>query len=171
MALGDLMTASRFSQSTAAGSNNLDVLSANANHEEEDGERNVYNSDTVDNSNNARDFTEEASSSYTAMTTTTSMAYLPQTVVLCELRHDGFEDCMPAGPSDSGLVSKWRPKDRVSSLIPTLVLSLSNLQVKFYFLIEKSRLLSFLVLDVQECEYMVDGINTGSCTDSYAKWI
>lgn len=44
----------------------------------------------------------------------TTMAYLPQTVVLCDLRHDAFEAVVPAGPSDSGLVSKWRPKDRVS---------------------------------------------------------
>lgn len=60
---------------------------------------------------------ETASSSYgnATATTATSMAYLPQTIVLCELRHDAFEACVPLGPSDSGLVSKWRPKDRVSS--------------------------------------------------------
>ena len=51
---------------------------------------------------------EEASSA-------TSKAYLPQTIVLCDLRHEAFEGCVPSGPSDSGLVSKWRPKDRVSS--------------------------------------------------------
>lgn len=43
----------------------------------------------------------------------TSLAYLPQTVFLCEPRHDLFEACVPSGPSDKGLVSKWRPKDRV----------------------------------------------------------
>ncbi|MFS7923298.1 hypothetical protein Hanom_Chr03g00259081 [Helianthus anomalus] len=47
----------------------------------------------------------------------TSMAYLPQNVVLLELRHDGFEACTPSGPAESGLVSKWRPKDRVISVI------------------------------------------------------
>lgn len=47
----------------------------------------------------------------------TSMAYLPHTVFLCELRHDAFEAAVPAGPSDSGLVSKWRPKDRVRTSI------------------------------------------------------
>lgn len=46
--------------------------------------------------------------------TATSMAYLPQTIVLCDLRHHAFEVFRPAAPSDSGLVSKWRPKDRVS---------------------------------------------------------
>lgn len=123
MALGDLMAASRFSQSTTAVSNHLEEFTENGNHVEEDGERSVYSSNSIVNSNNnsnARDLTDTASSSYTAMTTTTSMAYLPQTVVLCELRHDGFEDCMPSGPSDSGLVSRWRPRDRVSSRITCL---------------------------------------------------
>lgn len=68
---------------------------------------------------------DTASSSYgnatvTSIATTTgndatsSMAYLPQAIVLCELRHDAFEASTPTGPSDSGVVSKWRPKDRVS---------------------------------------------------------
>lgn len=115
MALGDLMAASRFSQSTTAVSNHLDEFTENGNHVEEEGERSVYSSSSISNNNsNARDLSEAPSSSYAAMTTTTSMSYLPQTIVLCELRHDGFEDCMPAGPSDSGLVSKWRPRDRVS---------------------------------------------------------
>lgn len=121
MALGDLMAASRFSQSTTAVSNHLEEFTENGNHVEEDAEMSVYSNSSIVSTNvnntNARDLSETASSSYTAMTTTTSMAYLPQTVVLCELRHDGFEDCMPAGPSDSGLVSKWRPRDRVSSRI------------------------------------------------------
>lgn len=45
----------------------------------------------------------------------TSMPYLPQSVVLCESRHEGFEDGtqIQSGPSDEGLVSKWRLKDRV----------------------------------------------------------
>lgn len=40
---------------------------------------------------------------------------LPQVVVLCEQRHEGFDEAAAAaaGPSTSGLVSKWRPKDRV----------------------------------------------------------
>ncbi|KAL2337322.1 hypothetical protein Fmac_011768 [Flemingia macrophylla] len=32
------------------------------------------------------------------------------------LRHDAFEAAVPAGPSDSGLVSKWRPKDSLGEM-------------------------------------------------------
>lgn len=109
MALGDLM-ASRFSQSSSAVAlvaNHFDecvniTTSSISNSNHEDRERGVRDSDA-------------ASSTYGgAPMTTTSMAYLPQTVVLCELRHEAFEGRIPSGPSDSGLVSKWRPKDRVS---------------------------------------------------------
>ena len=43
------------------------------------------------------------------------VAYLPQVVVLCEQRHQGIDEATAAAaaPSTSGLVSKWRPKDRV----------------------------------------------------------
>ncbi|XP_042050118.1 regulatory-associated protein of TOR 1-like isoform X1 [Salvia splendens] len=129
MALGDLMAASRFSQSTTAVSNHLEEFTENGTHVEEDGERSVHSSSSIastnNNNTNARDLTETASSSYMEMTTTTSMAYLPQTIVLCELRHDGFEDCIPAGPSDSGLVSKWRPRDRMKTGCVALVLCLN----------------------------------------------
>ncbi|KAJ6845017.1 regulatory-associated protein of TOR 2 isoform X1 [Iris pallida] len=54
-----------------------------------------------------------------------SMAYLPQTVVLCDFRHEGFEECLPSGPSGSGLVSKWRPKDRMKTGCVALVLCLN----------------------------------------------
>ncbi|KAA8517693.1 hypothetical protein F0562_015167 [Nyssa sinensis] len=67
---------------------------------------------------------ETASSSY-GNATTTSMAYLPQTIVMCELRHEAFEACVPSGPSDSGLVSKWRPKDRMKTGCVALVLCLN----------------------------------------------
>lgn len=102
MALGDLM-ASRISQSSlAVVSNHLDDCASN--HDED-----------VDLISLRRD-SEAASSSYgnAVVSTATTMVYLPQTIVLCELRHDAFEACLPAGPSESGLVSKWRPKDRVS---------------------------------------------------------
>lgn len=106
MALGDLM-ASRFSQSSVA------VVSSN--HLEECGSSN----EDGDLSSQRRGDSDAASSSYGNATssTTTSMAYLPQTVVLCEFRHEAFEASLPAGPSDSGLVSKWRPKERVNSPI------------------------------------------------------
>lgn len=93
--------ASRFSQSSVAVSNHLDECSGH-----EDGDLSSHRRD--------RD-SDAASSSYTNATATTSMAYFPQNIVLCELRHEAFEACAPSGPSDSGLVSKWRPKDRVSN--------------------------------------------------------
>ena len=115
----------RFSQSSmalAVVSNHLEELNVststtgNSSINHEDGERSVRDSET-------------ASSSYVggAAMTTTSMAYLPQTLVLCELRHDAFEGSLPSGPSDSGLVSKWRPRDRVNFLsfsIPYIIFSL-----------------------------------------------
>ncbi|OVA17236.1 WD40 repeat [Macleaya cordata] len=108
MALGDLM-ASRFSQSSASVSNHLDEFSSR-----EDGE--------------FRRDSETASSSganAAATTTATSMAYLPQTTVLCEHWHEAFEACVPSGPSESGLVSKWRPKDRMKTGCVALVLCLN----------------------------------------------
>ncbi|KAL0318163.1 UNVERIFIED_CONTAM: Regulatory-associated protein of TOR 1 [Sesamum calycinum] len=125
MALGDLMAASRFSQSSAAVLNHLEQVSASGNYVQEDGERSAYSVNDVYDDTNARDLSETASSSYVAMTTTTSMAYLPQTVVLCELRHDGYEESVPSGPSDSGLVSKWRPRERMKTGCVALVLCLN----------------------------------------------
>ncbi|XP_012089724.1 regulatory-associated protein of TOR 1 [Jatropha curcas] len=113
MALGDLM-ASRFSQSSVA------VVS---NHYDDYASSHVE--DAGDLVSQRRD-SETASSSYgNAAVTTTSMAYFPQTVVLCELRHDAFEASVPTGPSDSGLVSKWRPKDRMKTGYVALVLCLN----------------------------------------------
>ena len=47
------------------------------------------------------------------------VTYLPQVMVLCEQRHEGIDEAAAAaaGPSTSGLVSKWRPKDRVMDAI------------------------------------------------------
>ncbi|KAI7996142.1 Regulatory-associated protein of TOR 1 [Camellia lanceoleosa] len=113
MALGDLM-ASRFSQSSAAVSNHLDECS---------------NAEDVDLVGQRRDRDPDAaSSSYgngATTSTATSMAYLPQTIVFCDFRHEDFEDCVPSGPSDSGLVSKWRPKDRMKTGCVALVLCLN----------------------------------------------
>ncbi|CAH9103197.1 unnamed protein product [Cuscuta europaea] len=122
MALGDLMV-SRFSHSSATlVSSHLEDF---ANHDE--GETGSSNQIRI------RDSLETARSSYggsadnasTSMTTTTSMAYLPHTVVFCELRHDGFEECRPSGPLESGLVSKWRPRDRMKTGCVALVLCLN----------------------------------------------
>ncbi|KAJ4969879.1 hypothetical protein NE237_002978 [Protea cynaroides] len=110
MALGDMM-ASRFSQSSVALSNHLDEFSSR-----EDG----------DFGSHGRNWETASSSGAIAVgTTMTSMAYLPQTVVLCELRHESFEACVPSGPSESGLVSRWRPKDRMKTGCVALVLCLN----------------------------------------------
>ncbi|XLR62105.1 hypothetical protein S83_012777, partial [Arachis hypogaea] len=69
--------------------------------------------------------TTSTSASYGGNASATSLAYLPQTVVLCELRHEAFEAAVPVGPSESGLVSKWRPKDRMKTGCVALVLCLN----------------------------------------------
>ncbi|MED6172180.1 Regulatory-associated protein of TOR [Stylosanthes scabra] len=116
MALGDSM-ASRFSQSTVlllpnhladdyAAASSSSVAAA---YEDADlaSQRRDSDSGTVT-------ATTSTSASYGGNAAATSLAYLPQTVFLCELRHEAFEISVPVGPSESGLVSKWRPKDRVS---------------------------------------------------------
>ena len=47
-------------------------------------------------------------------------AVLPQVVVLCHQRHEGIDEAAAAAAaasSTSGLVSKWRPKDRVMDVM------------------------------------------------------
>ncbi|CAD6223694.1 unnamed protein product [Miscanthus lutarioriparius] len=46
-------------------------------------------------------------------------AVLPQVVVLCHQRHEGIDEAAAAAAasSTSGLVSKWRPKDRVMEVM------------------------------------------------------
>ncbi|CAN6344182.1 unnamed protein product [Urochloa humidicola] len=53
------------------------------------------------------------------------VAYLPQMVVLCEQRHEGLDEAATAFPSTSGLVSKWRQKDRMKTGCVALVLCLN----------------------------------------------
>ncbi|XP_042490343.1 regulatory-associated protein of TOR 1-like isoform X2 [Macadamia integrifolia] len=110
MAFGDLM-ATRFPQSSVAVSNHFDEFSSR-----EDGDFGGYRRDSE---------TASSSSGNAVGTSTMSMASLPQTVVLCELRHESFEACVPSGPSESGLVSKWRPKDRMKTGCVALVLCLN----------------------------------------------
>ncbi|KAH9309833.1 hypothetical protein KI387_037744 [Taxus chinensis] len=57
--------------------------------------------------------------------TSTSILYLPQTVYFNDLRHDAFEAGTPSGPLESGLVSKWRMKDRMKTGCVALVLCLN----------------------------------------------
>ncbi|KAG5552852.1 hypothetical protein RHGRI_010830 [Rhododendron griersonianum] len=119
MALGDFM-ASRFSQSPVVGavSNHFDDCSITDDVD-------LVGHQTTDRDRD-RD-SETASSSYGngVTATATSMAYFPQTIVLCDLRHEAFEVRVPSGPADSGLVSKWRPKDRMKTGCVALVLCLN----------------------------------------------
>ncbi|KAK4798865.1 hypothetical protein SAY86_024230 [Trapa natans] len=119
MALGDLME-SRFSQSSmvAFGSNHIDRYDAvaSSSNSNEDSESVPHRRDS-----------ELASSSYGNGGThgTTNMAYLPQNALLCDLRHEAFEACLPYGHFDSDFVSKWRTKDRMKTGCVAIVLCLN----------------------------------------------
>ncbi|KAG5582222.1 hypothetical protein H5410_052849, partial [Solanum commersonii] len=100
MALGDLT----ISQLSA-------VAEESADHE--DGDRNNDGSFDV----------VAAENEMTTTTKETSMAYVPQFIWFRELRHDEFEAYVPTAPANTGLVSKWRIKDRARykiSLDPTI---------------------------------------------------
>ncbi|THU65455.1 hypothetical protein C4D60_Mb05t03810 [Musa balbisiana] len=116
MALGDLMP-SRLSGSSASVSNHLDGLSGG-----EDGAGDTASQRTEPEvaAPAGANLGVRASGA-----TATGMAYLPHTVVLSDFRHEGFEDCAAVGPSDNGLVSKWRPKDRMKTGCVALVLCLN----------------------------------------------
>ncbi|XP_020582409.1 regulatory-associated protein of TOR 1-like [Phalaenopsis equestris] len=107
MALGDRM-ASRFSQSSTSVSSHLDEFSSR---------------DDGDSSGQRRE--SDAVAGANSSLAVSSLAYLPQTVFLGESRHEGFEECVPMGPSESGLVSKWRPKDRMKTGCVALVVCLN----------------------------------------------
>ncbi|KAG6737071.1 hypothetical protein POTOM_059946 [Populus tomentosa] len=140
MALGEL-TASRCSSqsSVALVSNHYDDFPSSHGDDALDSARRDNNSDTNHNSsssssnNRDRDSDTASTSNYgggnattgSTAATTTSMAYLPQSAVLSELRHEAFEASVPTGPSDSGPVSKWRPKDRMKTGYVALVLCLN----------------------------------------------
>lgn len=118
MALGDLM-ATRFAHSTVVVSNHLDEYLS---RDDVELYRNRDNSETASTSgggggnvieNAITTLATVAGTTNTTTTTATTMVYFPQTIVFCELRHEAFEDSVPTGPAESGLVSKWRPRDRV----------------------------------------------------------
>eukprot|EP01018_Ginkgo_biloba_P000291 Gb_09312 [translate_table: standard] len=67
----------------------------------------------------------ESGGSSVSASISTSIVYLPQTVYFCDLRHDAFEASAPSGPAESGLVSKWRMKDRMKTGYVALVLCLN----------------------------------------------
>ena len=105
MALGDLM-ASRFAHSSSVVVSNHSDECLNRQDDAE-----LYrHSETPSTSGGEGNVNGYCS---TSAITATSMVYLPQAVVLCELRHEAFEDSFPTGPAENGLVSKWRPKERV----------------------------------------------------------
>lgn len=108
MALSDVMPSSPFSQTSSS------VVTI-SNHLEECEYVDLGGALVI--RDNSRDNSDAASSSYGNASTATSMAYLPHTVVLCELRHEAFEECGFSGRSDGGAVSRWRRKDRVSSFV------------------------------------------------------
>lgn len=113
MALGDLM-ATRYPQSLMAAVSRKDDCTSN--HEDVNSSLQRQDSDTVssvyDNGNDS----------------VSSMTYLPHNNVLCELRHEAFEAHVPMWHSDNGMLSKWRPKDRVSFNVVVI----HNLMVLFF---------------------------------------
>ncbi|WMV51802.1 hypothetical protein MTR67_045187 [Solanum verrucosum] len=111
MALGDLT----ISQLSA-------VAEESADHE--DGDRNNDDSFDVVAAENEMTMTMTMTTT-TTTTTETSMAYVPQFVWFRELRHDEFEAYVPTAPANTGLVSKWRIKDRMKTGCVALVLCLN----------------------------------------------
>ncbi|KAG2294999.1 hypothetical protein Bca52824_041668 [Brassica carinata] len=115
MALGDLMV-SRFSQSSVslASSHRYDEDCLSSSHgdssrmKDSDATSSIYGNGTA----------ERASA--------TSMAYLPQTIVLRELRHDASEASALLGTSEGiVLAPKWRLKERMKTGCVALVLCLN----------------------------------------------
>lgn len=105
---------SRFSQSSVS-------LASNHRYNEDDDD--CVSSAHGDSSIPSRRKDSEATSSIygngteerDATATATSMAYLPQTIVLREVRHNASEASAPLGTSDGiALAPKWRLKERVS---------------------------------------------------------
>ncbi|XP_010683562.2 regulatory-associated protein of TOR 1 [Beta vulgaris subsp. vulgaris] len=129
MALGDLM-ATRFAHSTVVVSNHLDEYLS---RDDVELYRNRDNSETASTSGggggnvieNAITTLATVAGTTNTTTTATTMVYFPQTIVFCELRHEAFEDSVPTGPAESGLVSKWRPRDRMKTGMVALVLCLN----------------------------------------------
>ncbi|RID64173.1 hypothetical protein BRARA_E03129 [Brassica rapa] len=126
MALGDLMV-SRFSQSSVS-------LASNHRYNEDDDDC-VSSSAPGDSSVPSRTKDSEATTSSIygngteerdATATATSMAYLPQTIVLREVRHNASEVSAPLGTSDGiALAPKWRLKERMKTGCVALVLCLN----------------------------------------------
>ncbi|KAL9267261.1 Regulatory-associated protein of TOR 1-like protein [Drosera capensis] len=122
MALGDLMS-TRFSHSSVPVSNHLDECSSR--DEGGGGFRRDLQETACSSSGGVCGNVVMSNMTSTIDTGVTSMAYLPQTVVLCELRHDGFEASSSSQPAEVGFVSKWRPKDRMKTGMVALVVCMN----------------------------------------------
>ena len=105
MALGDLMV-SRLSQSS---------VTVVTNHLYDDDD-NCASSAHDDSRVSIIASPRVASSSYENLSAATSMAYLPQTLVLCDLRHDDASDIVQP--------PRWRLKERVSFSSQSILLPL-----------------------------------------------
>lgn len=143
MALGDLMATTRFSYSatshSSSSSSNTTTATATAAASASTSvpchpKRHFYN-----NADEFPDYvvaaacedvgcdvreSEDASDLATggmATTTTTNMAYLPQTVVLCDLRHDALNESSSASERSE---TSWRLKERVCTVFPSPLLSI-----------------------------------------------
>ncbi|KFK24674.1 hypothetical protein AALP_AA8G010200 [Arabis alpina] len=75
----------------------------------------------------SRRIDDDTSSNYGNVTTitATSMAYLPQTIVLCDLRHESSEAITSLGLSDIIQAPRWRLKDRMKTGCVALVMCLN----------------------------------------------
>ena len=59
----------------------------------------------------------EADSSEREVDGNMRIIYVPQTVFLSGANRHAYEPSASAGPAESGVVSKWRMKDRVSAVL------------------------------------------------------
>lgn len=134
MALGDLMATTRFSysstsHSTSSSSNTSTTIAAASTsvpfHPKRHFDNNVdefpdYVSGAVceDVGCNVRESEESSDLSAGGMAmataTATNMAYLPQTVVLCDLRHDALNE---SSSTTEGSETSWRLKERVCTVL------------------------------------------------------
>ncbi|PWZ36790.1 Regulatory-associated protein of TOR 1 [Zea mays] len=111
MALGDLM-ASRFGHSSSSPSPSLAPVPPLPHHHHNHHQNHVADDLPVASGPEPKNGLEVPEVEKPA-----PEAYLPQVVVLCDYRHEGIDEATIAAPSTSGLVSNWRPKDRVMDVM------------------------------------------------------
>ncbi|KAF8007708.1 hypothetical protein BT93_K1645 [Corymbia citriodora subsp. variegata] len=84
-----------------------------------------FSQTTVSAESNRLDHHGPSSSNEDGGCGTSDPSYSPQNVVLCEPRREASEVRVPCGPSESGLVLKWRPKKRIKTGCVAIVLCLN----------------------------------------------